>query len=84
MAARLSELTNKVLDRIEKNPRRGYTLKPIEDVRDPNTYDTHIESLDGFDIYQTPQGKFYAVLLWSGTKSFEFETLFALTTYFGI
>ena len=44
--------------------------------------DIHVESYDGFDIYETPEGKYYATLLSSGAKSKEFDTLLALQNYY--
>ena len=44
--------------------------------------DIHVESYDGFDIHETPEGKYYAIILFSGAKSKEFDTLLALQNYY--
>ena len=44
----------------------------------------HIESYDGFNIYETPEGKYFAVLLFSGSKSKEFDTLLSLQNYYNL
>lgn len=46
--------------------------------------DKKVEALDGFDIYETPEGRFYAVVLFSGMKSAEFDTILSLTNYYDI
>lgn len=47
---------------------------------------TKIEALDGLDIYETPSGKFYAIVRFGKCKgkSKEFDTLLDLTNYYNI
>ena len=60
------------------------TQKAVHRIVELKEQAKHVESYDGFNIYETSTGKFFAVILFSGSKSKEFDTLLSLQNYYNL